>query len=77
VTLQRILLVAFATVLVAGLVPAGFLLDRSVARELESRAAEELSTAPRVLADRNSPARRGWRRLWRPGTESGPGRRSR
>ncbi|MBC7843383.1 MAG: HAMP domain-containing histidine kinase [Gemmatimonadaceae bacterium] len=48
-----------ATALVAGIVPAGLIIDRRLARELESRARDELTQAPRLVADRQEAGSEG------------------
>jgi signal transduction histidine kinase len=53
-SLQRMLLLLVATSLLTVLIPAGVVLDRQLARELENRERRELAVAPRVLADRNA-----------------------
>ncbi|NIP56529.1 MAG: hypothetical protein GWM92_00370, partial [Gemmatimonadetes bacterium] len=53
-SLQRALLILVALVLVAGLVPAGILMDRRLESALETRARRDLAVAPRVLEDRLS-----------------------
>jgi two-component system, NtrC family, sensor kinase len=53
-TLKRGLLLGLAAVLLVALVPAGFWLDRTVARALEARAREDLALAPTRLQDRNA-----------------------
>lgn len=52
-TLQRALLLLLTAALLAGIVPAGILLDRRLTAELEGRARQELEFAPRILADRS------------------------
>ncbi len=54
VTLQRALVMAIAFAILAGMVPAGIALDGRLARALDERARNDLSLAPRVLADRNA-----------------------
>jgi signal transduction histidine kinase len=56
-TLQRTLLVVIGAALIAGVVPAGIVLDRRLARELESRAREELTRAPSLLLDHQAAVR--------------------
>jgi signal transduction histidine kinase len=51
-SLQRVLFVLIAIALLAGLVPAAFVLDRRLASALERRAREQLLLAPALLADR-------------------------
>jgi two-component system, NtrC family, sensor kinase len=53
-SLQRALVLLLVGAVIAGVVPAGVLLDRRVASELERRTREELVRAPRVLADRSA-----------------------
>jgi signal transduction histidine kinase len=53
VSLQRTLLLLIVTALLAGIVPAGVVIDRRLAREVEARAHDDLAQAPRLLADRN------------------------
>lgn len=53
-SLHRILLVLLVGVLAVALVPAGFALDRRLAAELERKARDDLSMAPKILADRNA-----------------------
>lgn len=53
VSLQRALLLLIVTALLAGIVPAGVVIDRRLAREVEARARDDLAQAPRLLADRN------------------------
>jgi two-component system, NtrC family, sensor kinase len=54
VPLQLALLALVAAAFLAGIVPAGVMLERWVARELESRVRADLALAPRLLADRNA-----------------------
>jgi signal transduction histidine kinase len=54
IPLQLALLVLVAAAFLAGMVPAGVMLERWVARELESRVRADLALAPRLLADRNA-----------------------
>jgi signal transduction histidine kinase len=51
-TLQRALLAVVSIAILAGMVPAGFVLDRRLAAALDERARADLALAPRVLADR-------------------------
>ena len=51
--LRRALLLLIGTALVAGIVPAGVVIDRRIAREVEARARDDLAQAPRLVADRN------------------------
>jgi signal transduction histidine kinase len=53
ISLQSTLLLLVAVALLAGIVPAGLVLDRLLAQEVEARAARDLALAPRLLADRN------------------------
>lgn len=53
-SLNRALLGAVGAAILAGLVPAGIVLDRRLAAALEDRARVDLALAPRVLADRLS-----------------------
>jgi signal transduction histidine kinase len=50
-SLQWTLLVLIAAALLAGIVPAGLMLDRRLARELEERVREDLEHAPALLMD--------------------------
>ncbi|MEJ7811081.1 MAG: hypothetical protein WKG32_11780, partial [Gemmatimonadaceae bacterium] len=59
--LQRALLLLIATALIAGIVPAGVVIDRWLAREIESRARADLAQAPRLLADHNMATAEGLR----------------
>jgi two-component system, NtrC family, sensor kinase len=52
IPLQLALLVLVAAAFLAGIVPAGMMLERWVAGELESRVRADLALAPRLLADR-------------------------
>lgn len=52
-SLRRALLLLIGTALLAGIVPAGLVIDRRLAREVEARARDDLAQAPRLLADRN------------------------
>jgi signal transduction histidine kinase len=52
IPLQRALLGAIAAAILAGMIPAGIVLDRRLAAELEARARADLALAPRILADR-------------------------
>ena len=52
-TIQRALLATVGLAILAGMIPAGISLDRRLANALQERAREDLSLAPRVLADRN------------------------
>jgi signal transduction histidine kinase len=54
VSLQRALLFLIALAVLAGMAPAGLLLDRWLAGALEARARADLAAAPRMLADRNT-----------------------
>lgn len=54
VPLQVALLALVAAAFLAGMVPAGMVLERWVARELEARVRADLALAPRLLADRNA-----------------------
>ncbi|HET7373204.1 MAG TPA: ATP-binding protein [Gemmatimonadaceae bacterium] len=51
-TLQRAIIGALAAALLAGIVPAGIVLDRRLAAALEQRARDDLALAPRLFADR-------------------------
>jgi signal transduction histidine kinase len=51
VSLQRALLLLITVALIAGIVPAGVLIDQRLAREIESRARGDLAQAPRLLGD--------------------------
>ncbi|GJG88056.1 hypothetical protein tb265_32370 [Gemmatimonadetes bacterium T265] len=51
--LQRALLLLIITTLLAGIVPAGVVIDRRLAREVEARARDDLAHAPRMVADRD------------------------
>jgi signal transduction histidine kinase len=51
VSIQRALLLLIAFVLVAALVPAGLLLQRRLSGTMESRARQELASAPSLLAE--------------------------
>jgi hypothetical protein len=51
-TLQRAILGAVGAALLAGLVPAGVVLDRRLASALERRARDDLALAPQLFADR-------------------------
>lgn len=53
-SLRRALLLLIGTTLLAGIVPAGVVIDRRLAREVEARARADLAQAPRLLADRNT-----------------------
>jgi signal transduction histidine kinase len=53
-SIQRALLLLLALALLAGLVPAGIVLDRRLASALTAKAREDLALAPRLLADRES-----------------------
>ena len=53
-TLQRALLASTTLALLAGIIPAGVVLDRQLAAALEARARADLELAPRVLADRSA-----------------------
>ena len=52
-SIQRALLATVGLAILAGMIPAGVALDRRLADALQARAREDLSLAPRVLADRN------------------------
>lgn len=54
ISLQRALFAFVALALVAGLVPAGIVLDRWLAAALEGRAREDLVLAPQLFADREA-----------------------
>jgi signal transduction histidine kinase len=54
ISLQVALLALVAAAFLAGMIPAGLLLERWVARELEVRVRADLMLAPRLLADRNA-----------------------
>lgn len=54
ISLQAALLSLVAAAFLAGIVPAGMMLERWVARELEARVRADLALAPRLLADRNA-----------------------
>ena len=54
IPLQAALLVLVAAAFLAGIVPAGVMLQHWVGRELESRVRADLALAPRLLADRNT-----------------------
>src|SRR5918992_5164156 len=51
---QSALFLLVGGAVIGGAVPAGVLLDRRVAAELERRTRDELARAPRVLADRSA-----------------------
>ena len=53
-TLQRVVLAAIAASILAGIVPAGIALDRRLAAVLIERARDDLTLAPRLLADRHA-----------------------
>lgn len=53
-SLQTALLGLVGIALLAGIVPAGFMLDRWLARELEARAWRDVALAPAILADRSA-----------------------
>ena len=53
ISLQAALLDLIAAALLAGIVPAWFVLDRWMAREIEARAWRDVELAPALLADRN------------------------
>ena len=55
-TFQRALLSVIALALLAGVVPAGLILDRQLASALETRARSDLALAPRVFGDRQASA---------------------
>ena len=61
VSLQRALLLLITIALVAGIVPAGVVIDRRLAREIESRARADLAQAPRLLASHNMATAEGLR----------------
>jgi signal transduction histidine kinase len=54
ISLYRILLLLLTGVFVVALVPAGIALDRRLSSELERKARDDLSMAPKIMADRNS-----------------------
>lgn len=54
ISLQLALLLLVAAAFLAGIVPAGMMLERWVAREMEARVRADLALAPRLLADRNT-----------------------
>jgi len=54
IPLQRALLGAIAAAILAGMIPAGIVLDRRLAAALEARARADLALAPRILADRTA-----------------------
>ena len=54
ISLHRILLVLLAGVFVIALVPAGVALDQRLSAELERKARDDLSMAPKILADRTA-----------------------
>ena len=54
IPLQRALLGAIAAAILAGMIPAGIVLDRRLAAALETRARADLALAPRILADRTA-----------------------
>ncbi|MGH7502214.1 MAG: sensor histidine kinase [Longimicrobiales bacterium] len=54
VSLQTALLGLVGVALLAGIVPAGFILEQSLARELEKRAWRDVAQAPMILADRTA-----------------------
>ncbi|MEJ2340500.1 MAG: ATP-binding protein [Gemmatimonadales bacterium] len=54
ISLHRILLVLLAGVFAIALVPAGVALDRRLSAELERKARDDLSMAPKILADRTA-----------------------
>ena len=54
ISLQLALLLLVAAAFLAGIVPAGMMLERWVAREMEARVRADLALAPRLLADRNA-----------------------
>ena len=53
-SLRRALFLLIATALLAGIVPAGVMLDRGLTRELEARTRDDLARAPRILSDRTA-----------------------
>ncbi len=55
-SLQRALFALIGVALIAGLVPAGLVLDRRLASEVEDKAHADLAPAPRIMADRESMA---------------------
>lgn len=61
VSLQRALLLLVTIALIAGIVPAGIVIDRRLAREIESRARADLAQAPRLLASYNMATAEGLR----------------
>ena len=54
ISLYRILLLLLTGVFVVALVPAGIALDRRLSSELERKARDDLSMAPKIMADRNA-----------------------
>jgi len=54
ISLYRILLFLLIGVFVVALVPAGIALDRRLSSELEKKARDDLSMAPKIMADRNA-----------------------
>ena len=54
ISVQRALLLLLGGTVLVALIPGGLLLDRRLSLELERAAREELSIAPRLLADRNA-----------------------
>jgi signal transduction histidine kinase len=54
ISLYRILLLLLTGVFVVALVPAGIALDRRLSSELEQKARDDLSMAPKIMADRNA-----------------------
>ena len=54
ISVQRTLLLLLGGTVLVALIPGGLLLDRRLSLELERAAREELSIAPRLLADRNA-----------------------
>lgn len=54
IPLSRALAGTVAVAILAGLVPAGIVLDRRLVASLEARARSDLELAPRLLADRNA-----------------------
>ena len=54
IPLSRALAGTVAIAILAGLVPAGIVLDRRLVASLEARARSDLALAPRLLADRNA-----------------------
>jgi len=61
VSLQRALLLFLTAALLAGIVPAGVVIDRRLAREVTARARDDLAQAPRLLAARDMSIAEGMR----------------